>query len=297
MFKRQFIDNLQPCEACKGLIGRNHSQKAVKNIVKFQKFNPLDAISPFVAGYWYMDSLPSGDQVSKCFPTGFLDIITVVGGSPGLFLRGEEWMPTPLSMVVGIRTEPVQLKTPGRSSVFGIRLYPETLLQLLRRPVRELVNHTEAVEDVFGRGIADLTERLALAPDNETRVAICNAFFFQLLPQWKPGQHYLTEALRQARQLGATASAEVLSKKVFVGERQIQRAFSENIGITPKLYGRLSRFGLAAQMQLKNPGVSWTRVSHECGYADQAHLIREFKSFTGFNPKAFINDPMAVQMI
>lgn len=268
----------------------------MKNIVTFQKFKPAEALSPYVAGYWYMDSLPNDGEIGKCFPTGFLDIITVVGGSPNLLFQRGEWGPTPQAMVVGIRTEPVQLKTPAQNIVFGIRLYPETFLQLLQRPIRELVNNTESVADVFSADLVELTEKLALLQDNESRVALCNRYFQHLLTRTQPVPTYLAEAIRQARQLGANASAEVLSRRVFVGERQLQRAFSEQVGVSPKLYGRLIRFGQAAEMPLKDPDVSWTEVSYDLGYADQAHLIREFKGFSGVRPTKFLKDPMAVQM-
>lgn len=259
------------------------------NAIHLQQFKPLEALAPYIACYWYMESMPNGDKISRCFPTGMLDIITVVGGSPHLFWKKDEWIPTPQAMVVGIRTEPARLKTPRQNMAFGIRIYPETFLQLLDQPMRELLNNTEAVEDVFGRSISELTQRLAAAPDNETRVDLCNRFFLQLLSRRQPRVSYLAEAVRQARQLGARASAEALSRVVFVGERQLQRAFSEQIGISPKLYGRLVRFEQAVVMPLKNPGVSWTAVSHDCGYADQAHLIREFRQFAGLNPRAFLS--------
>lgn len=267
------------------------------NVVHFQQFKPREALAPYVACYWYMDSMPNGDKISRCFPTGMLDIITVVGGSPHLFWKKDEWIPTPQAMVVGIRTEPVHLKTPRQNMAFGIRIYPETFLQLLGQPMRELVNNTEAAEDVFGRSISELTQRLATAPDNETRVDLCNRYFLHLLSRQQPRVSYLAEAVRQARQLGARASAEALSRVVFVGERQLQRAFSEQIGVSPKRYGRLVRFEQAARMPLQNPDLSWTDISFDCGYADQAHLIRDFRTFTGENPSAILKDPIMRQMM
>lgn len=277
---------------------RHNTQRIVKtNVIHLQQFQPWEALASYVACYWYMDSMPNGNKISKCFPTGMLDIITVVGGSPHLFWKKDEWTPTPQAMVVGIRTEPVHLKTPRQNMVFGIRLYPETFLQLLGQPTRELLNNTEAVEDVFGEDISALTERITMAPDNEARVEICNRFFLRLLTRRQPRSNYLAEAVRQARQLGAQASAEALSRVVFVGERQLQRAFSEQIGISPKRYGRLVRFVQAARMPLQNPDLSWTDVSYDCGYADQAHLIRDFRTFTGENPSAILRDPVMRQMM
>ena len=35
-------------------------------------------------------------------------------------------------------------------------------------------------------------------------------------------------------------------------------------------------------------GQSWARIAAESGYADQSHLVREFRQFTGTTPGALI---------
>jgi transcriptional regulator GlxA family with amidase domain len=96
------------------------------------------------------------------------------------------------------------------------------------------------------------------------------------------------------RQFGGRVSTEELSKKVFVCERQLQRAFRENFGISPKTYSRLVRFNRASTL-LKKPGrLNWADVTYSCGYADQAHFIRDFKAFSGSNPTALISDPLSL---
>jgi AraC-like DNA-binding protein len=63
-------------------------------------------------------------------------------------------------------------------------------------------------------------------------------------------------------------------------ERQFRRRFQEIVGIGPKVYSRIVRFQRAL------------RAIDQCdpipsGYYDQAHFIREFKSFAGETPSAY----------
>ena len=68
--------------------------------------------------------------------------------------------------------------------------------------------------------------------------------------------------------------------------------FRQQIGLTPKVAARLVRFDgvwrhLDQRASASGPSWSWSRVAAEAGYADQAHLIRDFRRFTGTTPTGF----------
>jgi AraC-like DNA-binding protein len=70
------------------------------------------------------------------------------------------------------------------------------------------------------------------------------------------------------------------------GERQLLRRFKAATGLTPKRYSRVRRFREAALMHLRVPRLTWSRIAAEVGYADHAHLAREFQAITGEPPHA-----------
>lgn len=57
--------------------------------------------------------------------------------------------------------------------------------------------------------------------------------------------------------------------------------------VSPKLFCRLVRFQNTLTRALTSPPESWAGAALELGYYDQAHLITEFKEFTGFTPTEF----------
>ncbi len=63
--------------------------------------------------------------------------------------------------------------------------------------------------------------------------------------------------------------------------RQLERQFRALAGVTPKGYARRARFERARDRLWAAPKTSLSALAAECGYADQAHLTREFTAFAG----------------
>jgi len=81
---------------------------------------------------------------------------------------------------------------------------------------------------------------------------------------------------------------EDLRGKVFISRRQLEREFREKIGLTPKQYMRIARLNAINRYLLSGSNLNLGSLSLEAGFADQAHLCREFKTFAGLPPAKFI---------
>ena len=73
-----------------------------------------------------------------------------------------------------------------------------------------------------------------------------------------------------------------------LSEKQFSRVFSEHIGTTPKDFLRVVRMQRTLSVLQHNPGIGFARLSYECGYTDQSHMIKEFKLFSGCTPKEYL---------
>jgi AraC-like DNA-binding protein len=91
----------------------------------------------------------------------------------------------------------------------------------------------------------------------------------------------LVDALSEPRG-GVTKAAETLG----VSERQLRRRCEVAVGYGPKTLERILRFQRAQRM-LDASGGTLAHVASESGYADQAHLTREFLRLAGATPGQF----------
>jgi AraC-like DNA-binding protein len=76
--------------------------------------------------------------------------------------------------------------------------------------------------------------------------------------------------------------------EIGLSERRFSRVFSEQVGLTPKLFHRVQRFQRTISSLPAMSDVDWARTAVDAGYYDQAHLIHEFRSFCSITPSVFI---------
>ncbi len=80
-------------------------------------------------------------------------------------------------------------------------------------------------------------------------------------------------------------SIKQLCSHIGMSQSSLTSHFSEMIGVTPKLFGRVARFTAVQNFLGENPKAGWDEIVHQFDYFDQNHFIREFKQFTGAVPK------------
>src|SRR5262249_14448268 len=72
--------------------------------------------------------------------------------------------------------------------------------------------------------------------------------------------------------------------------RHLQRAFLDYVGCPPKTLARIARFQCVLALRDSRAQWGWCRVALEAGYYDQAHLIGDFRRFSGSTPALLADD-------
>lgn len=91
----------------------------------------------------------------------------------------------------------------------------------------------------------------------------------------------LAETDREIRRL------DDLAARAGLGGRSLQRSFARCAGVSPTWVIRRYRLLEAAEAVRDGARVSWTDVAGALGYADQAHLVRDFRAALGRTPEAY----------
>jgi transcriptional regulator GlxA family with amidase domain len=152
----------------------------------------------------------------------------------------------------------------------------------------EIRGLTIDLNDVLGAAGRRLAEQLRDAPTWSRRFALVNEF---LLRRLERGPRPSPEVGRAWQRLVATSGAVPIGRiagEVGWSHRHLIAKFQQQIGLSPKTAARLVRFdGVWRRLDASRPP-SWAQIAGEAGYADQAHLIRDFREFTGTTPTDFM---------
>lgn len=86
---------------------------------------------------------------------------------------------------------------------------------------------------------------------------------------------------------GGATPIQSISATLGISHKHLVELFTRTVGLPPKRFARLIRLERAIA-ESQSGSVNWTEVAHECGFHDQAHFNREFRSFTGVTPSEFL---------
>jgi AraC-like DNA-binding protein len=99
----------------------------------------------------------------------------------------------------------------------------------------------------------------------------------------EPPDGIVRRALCSIAARGGDISTGALAREAHLGVRQLQRRFVYATGYTIKSYARVRRLRTALELRMAGDS-SWSMTAATAGFADQAHLAREFVELTGLAP-------------
>lgn len=156
-----------------------------------------------------------------------------------------------------------------------------------RRDMAELTDQVPDFSQLIKASDGErILEQLAEAEDFVAQIRLCDAFFLKRLScYYKTIQ--IAEACRQLITTNGIVKMKDLAYQTNMSLRTLERNFTENVGVSPKLFARFKRFHHALALMNRQRKESWAAIAYECGYYDQTHFIKEFKTFTNILPSAY----------
>ncbi|RVC75045.1 AraC family transcriptional regulator [Mesorhizobium sp. M4A.F.Ca.ET.022.05.2.1] len=189
------------------------------------------------------------------------------------------------SFTAGLYAGPVVIESFGGACCVQINFPPLGARRFFGLPMSELTDRMVGLDNVLGlEGIA-LRERLGNARDWSTRFAIAEGFVAARLAEAKWMSAEVAWAYRRVIGSGGRTRISVLADELGWSRKHLATKFSDAIGIGPKTLSRIVRFNRALSLS-KQQEDDWAGIAADCGYADQAHLVREFRQLAGETPTA-----------
>lgn len=239
---------------------------------------PVDVLRPYVAALWIWEGVAPPDSY-RVLPDGCIDIIFSS-------TRAENRDAHRLD-VVGTMTRCLVVSRVGLPIVLGVRFRPGGALPFLDCPASEITDAHLSLEEMWGQDANRLLCRLGECVSVSERLSLIQRALLERIDGAFPEDKRMMYAARHIAADPRFSNLDNLASDMGLSPRQFRRRFEAEVGIGPKRFGRVIRFQRCLQMVLQRGG-RWADLAYEHGYCDQAHLIRDFKEFTGLSPTQYL---------
>lgn len=198
------------------------------------------------------------------------------------------FMPVPRVTFMGASRIPGEFSVPDGSQVIGFNFQPGKAHPFFGSGLDEFTDRIVPVSDAWGAEGRVLEDRIAEAKTPLAVKKVVEEAFIRRLERFEGFPSALPEPLEAALDAQGTSSVADLARKAGCSARHLKRLFDQWVGLSPKLFSRITRFQ-ALTGRLTDPAqADWVGLANDHGYFDQSHLIRDFSDFAGLTPMEFL---------
>lgn len=236
-----------------------------------------------LSGIWALESAAEKPLSAQILPDGTPYIVFQRSGTRLVSSDndGQQWSTCSVS---GPRSRKFEVELAPAGKIFVVQLSSSGGLPVLGLPMSQLVDRCEELENVI-----ESRSDAGILPDqmmNQSDDASC----INLLESWVGKRMAASRGNRVGElvtairgELGRTSISK-LAKQANLSERHLNRLMQQEVGLSPKQFARIIRFDHAVQLGRMRPRISLPQIAQLAGYADQAHMTREFVQIGGIRP-------------
>jgi AraC-like DNA-binding protein len=193
----------------------------------------------------------------------------------------------PPIFIAGQSTRNYKLHLMGKIGMVGIVFKPTGLYHFFRIPMREIKDDRIEVKELIPTFDERIMQKISLTPEKEDKIKVIQNYLETL----KIDEGYATPAITSAsnKLLKEKGNADIsnLVQSSYMSRRTFERKFTTEVGVTPKFYAKVIRFGYVCSMIAGQRAVNFTDLLFKAGYYDQSHFIKDFKYFAGKTPQLY----------
>lgn len=250
----------------------------------YKQLPPPDYLKDYVRHFWVLESQAT-DTLSASFRT-------IVDGCPGFIFQAQDKgvlyqnnKALPGIILYGQATSHAEIRIKGTFCTTGIHFYPHALKSIFGLNADELTDTCMNLDILTGEQGFQLSAQLSETASFGEQIAIISAY---LLSQIQQHKRYDDKAIQYAisciKQTKGNISVKELRTVLQVSERNFERRFKQQVGISPKLFTRISRFQASLHLLRNSEYEKLSDIAFLNEYADQSHFIRAFREFAGCSP-------------
>jgi AraC-like DNA-binding protein len=188
--------------------------------------------------------------------------------------------------VYGSTTRPTDIACSRSAHYLGIRFQPGQSRHFIEAAAGEI---TDARAELHGL-MQFPAEMIATRVTVDTLFSQIDEILTTTLSRSPPDVSLVDHVIRHVEARHGRVSVETVARHFGKSRRQIERLFSEFVGVPLKFYCTLARLRYAARLIAQPTERSLSAIAGDAGYSDQAHMTRDFRRLAGATPARLRHD-------
>jgi AraC-like DNA-binding protein len=196
------------------------------------------------------------------------------------------------AFVGGLHAAPALIRHEGRQFGLTINMTPFGVRTMFGMPAGALAWTVVELDVLLGAAASELLERLHGASGWRARFAVLDDVLVRALHETVGPAPEVRRAWSCLVDSGGAIEIGALAKETGWSRRHLSERFRAEVGLSPKVTGRVLRFDRARRLlgRVDRPGLA--DVAATCGYYDQAHLTREWNELAGCTPTTWMSEEL-----
>ncbi|MGC4975570.1 AraC family transcriptional regulator [Streptomyces sp. DT199] len=255
--------------------------------VRFRRHEPAEPLRRYVEWYWLIDWDLPAPYASHIVPHPAVNLTFQWDES-------DEPEAPPYAEVTGVALGLYTRKLTGRGRVCGAKFRPGGFRPYTpEAPVSRWTGRALPAREVFPQITGDTARTVVTAPGDRARVAALDAFLLSLPHTPDPQADLAIDLVRHIRADRTVRRVADFARAEGLSVRALQRLFATCVGVSPKWVILRYRIHEALEQAGTRDDIDWATLAADLGYADQAHLVRDFTATVGVPPTAYAAEARA----
>jgi len=250
----------------------------------YSQVAPGPVVGRFVECLWTMEE--SSGAVQRIVPDGY-PVLVLNLLSPFESFHDGRWTTQPVCFFAGQTTGPLLIRSRGSARILGVGFLPDGATGLLGVPIDELTDRIVPLDELSPLLWHELQRVCEPAPLIR-QLARLQQVLYRFAVKEHSDDRLISHAVGQIIGTAGRLDVGTLAGHLGISSRQFERRFRNRVGLAPKLFSRIQRFQSVFHALERRQ--NWADAAIDCGYYDQAHLIRDFRHFAGEAPAALLEE-------
>lgn len=252
--------------------------------------SPQGPLAASIEQMFYLDAYQPNHEVERLVPDGSINLVIELDGRKRYIFDNETMAPVQTctgAWISGVHQGYISISTP-ETELMAVRFFPVGCHPIFHLPLHQLNNKVVAAEDIFGPDILHLRDQLIHTNKGEGKLDVLEEWLLARFRSDLLPPEEIQQAVNSISQNPTISHLKELLEGSQYSQKHFIHLFKKFVGPSPKIFQRIKRFAEAFPLIQQHQQINWTQLGLDCGYYDQAHFIKDFKHFSGYNPKDFL---------